>query len=111
MTKIMFSAGEASGDLHASAVAEEIRRLCPEAEMFGMGGAGMARAGVKILYDIKDLGIIGLVEVIRHLPRFWRLRRFLTETMEEEKPDVLVCVDYPGFNMKLAREAKKETFP
>jgi lipid-A-disaccharide synthase len=111
MTKIMFSAGEASGDLHASAVAEEIRRLCPEAEMFGMGGAGMARAGVKILYDIKDLGIIGLVEVIRHLPRFWRLRRFLTETMEEEKPDVLVCVDYPGFNMKLAREAKKRDIP
>lgn len=111
MTKIMFSAGEASGDLHASAVAAEIRRLCPEAELFGMGGAGMARAGVKILYDIKDLGIIGLVEVIRHLPRFWRLRRFLVQVMEKEKPDVLVCVDYPGFNMKLAQEAKKRHIP
>lgn len=68
--KIMFSAGEASGDMHAAAVAAEIRRICPDADMFGMGGSGMARAGVRIIYDIQNLGIIGVVEVIRHLPLF-----------------------------------------
>lgn len=109
--KIMFSAGEASGDMHAAAVAAEIRRLCPDAELFGMGGASMARAGVRILYDIKDLGIIGVVEVIRHLPLFFRLRDLLREAMEREKPDVLVCVDYPGFNMKIAHLAKTMGIP
>lgn len=109
--KIMFSAGEASGDMHASAVAAEIRRICPDADMFGMGGSGMARAGVRIIYDIQNLGIIGVVEVIRHLPLFFRLRTLLREAMLREKPDVLVCVDYPGFNMKIAHMAKEMGIP
>ncbi len=109
--KIMFSAGEASGDMHAAAVAAEIRRLSPEAELFGMGGSGMARAGVRIIYDIQNLGIIGVVEVIKHLPLFFRLRDLLREAMEREKPDVLVCVDYPGFNMKIAHMAKEMGIP
>lgn len=78
--KIMFSAGEASGDMHAAAVAAEIRRICPDADMFGMGGSGMARAGVRIIYDIQNLGIIGVVEVIRHLPLF-PARTLLREAM------------------------------
>lgn len=109
--KIMMSAGEASGDMHAAAVAAEIRKLLPEADLFGMGGGAMKRAGVRILYDIQNLGVIGVVEVIRHLPMFFRLRDFLRKVMDEEKPDVLVCVDYPGFNMKLAHEAKKRGIP
>lgn len=109
--KIMFSAGEASGDMHAAAVAAEIRRICPDADMFGMGGSGMARAGVRIIYDIQNLGIIGVVEVIRHLPLFFRLRTLLREAMLREKPDVLVCVDYPGFNMKIAHMAKDMGIP
>lgn len=109
--KIMFSAGEASGDMHAAAVAQMIRSICPEAELFGMGGTAMARAGVRIVYDIQNLGIIGVVEVIRHLPLFFRLRSFLKRQMEEEKPDVVVCVDYPGFNMKVAHTAKELGIP
>ena len=109
--KVMFSAGEASGDMHAAAVAAELSRLFPTVEMLGMGGAGMARAGVKIIYDIKDLGIIGVVEVVKHLPLFFRLRDLLRETMERERPDVLVCVDYPGFNMRIAHMAKEMGIP
>lgn len=109
--KIMFSAGEASGDMHAAAVAAEIRRLRPEAELFGMGGSGMVRAGVRIIYDIQNLGIIGVVEVIKHLPLFFRLRDLLRDAMIREKPDVLVCVDYPGFNMKIAHMAKEMGIP
>ncbi len=109
--KVMFSVGEASGDLHAAAVAVELARISPDIEMLGMGGAGMARAGVRILYDIKDLGIIGVVEVVKHLPLFFRLRKLLREAMEREKPDVLVCVDYPGFNMRIAHMAKEMGIP
>ncbi len=109
--KVMFSAGEASGDMHAAAVAAELSRSFPHVEMLGMGGAGMARAGVRMIYDIKDLGIIGVVEVVKHLPLFFRLRDLLRETMEREKPDVLVCVDYPGFNMRIAHMAKEMGIP
>ena len=111
MTKIMMSAGEASGDMHAGAVAAEIKRLYPDAEIFGMGGQDMRKAGVRIIYDIENLGIIGVVEVIKHLPLFFKLRTFLKEAMIKEKPDVLVCVDYPGFNMKLAHVAKELGIP
>lgn len=109
--KIMMSAGEASGDMHAAAVAAELKRIMPDADLFGMGGADMRKSGVRIIYDIENLGIIGVVEVIRHIPFFFRLRAFLKKAMVEEKPDVLVCVDYPGFNMKLAHVAKKLGIP
>ncbi|SUP42201.1 lipid-A-disaccharide synthase [Veillonella criceti] len=103
--KVMFSAGEASGDTHAASVAKALKNAYPEVSMFGMGGSRMAEAGVQIMYDIKQLGYIGIVEVIKHLPSFFKLRTFLKEVMLREKPDVLVCVDYPGFNMKLAKVA------
>lgn len=109
--KIMMSAGEASGDMHAAAVAAELKRIMPDADLFGMGGADMRKSGVRIIYDIENLGIIGVVEVIRHIPFFFRLRAFLEKAMVEEKPDVLVCVDYPGFNMKLAHVAKELGIP
>lgn len=109
--KIMMSAGEASGDMHAAAVAAELKRIMPDADLFGMGGADMRKSGVRIIYDIENLGIIGVVEVIRHIPFFFRLRAFLKKAMVEEKPDVLVCVDYPGFNMKLAHVAKELGIP
>lgn len=109
--KIMMSAGEASGDMHAAAVAAELKRIMPDADLFGMGGADMRKSGVRTIYDIENLGIIGVVEVIRHIPLFFRLRSMLKEAMIKEKPDVLVCVDYPGFNMKLAHVAKELGIP
>ena len=109
--KIMFSAGEASGDMHAAAVAEMIKQKHPHIEMLGMGGNAMRRAGVRIVYDIEHLGIIGVVEIIKHLPFFFKLRKHLRDIIEKEKPDVFVCVDYPGFNMKLAHMVKQMGIP
>lgn len=109
--KVMFSAGEASGDMHAAAVAAKLKEISPDIEMFGMGGAGMERAGVRIIYDIKELGIIGVVEVLKHLPLFFKLRDILRDAIQKEKPDVLVCVDYPGFNMKIAHMAREMGIP
>ena len=103
--KIMFSAGEASGDTHGASVAKALLSKYPDATLFGMGGDLMKAAGVDIIYDIEQLGFIGIVEIIKHLPTFFKLRTFLKEAMLREKPDVLVCIDYPGFNMKLAKVA------
>ena len=72
--KIMMSAGEASGDLHGGALAAELKKLRPDIELFGMGGSDMQKSGVRIIYDINNLGIIGVVEVVKHIPFFFRLR-------------------------------------
>ena len=109
--KIMFSAGEASGDTHGASVAKALLDAYPEAQLFGMGGDLMKQAGVNIIYDIQQLGFIGIVEIIKHLPTFFKLRSLLKEAMLREKPDVLVCIDYPGFNMKLAKVAKELHIP
>lgn len=103
--KVMFSAGEASGDVHAASVAKALKQAFPDVDMLGMGGTLMKEAGVNIIYDIKKLGFIGFVEIVKALPSFFKLRAYLKEIMIREKPDVLVCVDYPGFNMRLAKVA------
>ena len=105
--KIMMSAGEASGDLHGGALAAELKKLRPDIELFGMGGSDMQKSGVRIIYDINNLGIIGVVEVVKHIPFFFRLRDTLKQAMIDEKPDALVCIDYPGFNMRLAHVAMR----
>lgn len=109
--KIMMSAGEASGDLHGGALAAELKKLRPDIELFGMGGSDMQKSGVRIIYDINNLGIIGVVEVVKHIPFFFRLRDTLKQAMIDEKPDALVCIDYPGFNMRLAHVAKELGIP
>lgn len=109
--KIMFSAGEASGDLHGANLAKAFRQLDPSIELFGMGGSQMKDAGVRIIYDIANLGFIGIGEILKKIPFFFRLRDFLVKTMEEEKPDILLCIDYPGFNMRLIKKARAAGIP
>ena len=106
MTRILISAGEASGDLHAGAVTRAIKQLNPAAEVFGMGGDCMREAGGEVLFDIKDHSVMGFVEVLKKLPDIWKLRSAFIELMESRKPDVLLTIDYPGFNMRLAKLAK-----
>lgn len=107
----MFSAGEASGDLHGANLARALKQLEPDISLIGMGGERMKDAGVDIVYDIDNLGVIGIGEIIRKIPFFFRLRDFLVDTMRREKPDVLVCIDYPGFNMRLIKAAKEAGIP
>lgn len=111
MYKIMISVGEASGDLHGASIANALKMIRPDIALFGMGGQAMRSAGVDIVYDIAELGIIGLVEVVKNLPRLFKLRSMLAELMDKERPDVLVVIDYPDFNMRLARIAKQKGIP
>lgn len=111
MTKILISAGEASGDIHAAAVTAAIKKLEPDAEVFGMGGDALRNAGGEVLFDIKEHGVMGFAEIICKLPALFRLRNNFVKVMEEHKPDCLVVVDYPGFNMKIAKIAHEKGIP
>ena len=111
MAKILISAGEASGDIHAAAVTAAIKNIDPDAQVFGMGGDALRAAGGEVLFDIKDHGVMGFVEVIKKLPDLFKLRSDFAKVMDERKPDCLVVVDYPGFNMKLAKVAHDKGIP
>ncbi len=104
--KIMFSAGEASGDLHGARLAEGVRRIAPEAELFGLGGEKMKAAGVRLTADCAAYSVMGVWEVLMNLPRIFELMDLLTAAMERERPDLLVLIDYPDFNWRLAKKAK-----
>lgn len=105
--KLAVVAGEASGDLHGSEVIAELRKLDAKIEAFGIGGDLLAAQGVQILHHARELGIVGLFNVLRHLPMFRRVFRDLVDRVAAEKPDVVLLIDYPDFNLRVARRCKK----
>ncbi|HEX6939616.1 MAG TPA: lipid-A-disaccharide synthase [Longimicrobiales bacterium] len=108
---ILLSAGEPSGDLHGAAVAREIRRRWPSAELFGLGGARMAEEGVQLLADPRDLAVMGFAEVVGRVPFFLRLLRRLRVEMASRGADLVLPIDYPGFNLRLSRAARAAGVP
>lgn len=111
MTKILISAGEASGDLHAAALTKAILALDPTTEIYGMGGDAMRAAGGDVIFDIKDHGVMGTIEVIRKLPQLYKLRSAFRQLMQDRRPDCFVTIDYPDFNMRIAAIAKGMGIP
>ena len=97
----MLSCGEPSGDLYAGALTSELRRLDPDVDVFGLGGERLTAAGGRLLTDYGGLAVTGLAEVVPALPRLWATYRRLVRTARAERPDVLVAIDYPGFNFWL----------
>lgn len=104
--KLAIVAGEASGDLHASEVVRELKKLDPELRMFGIGGDRLANEGMELLHHAREMGIVGLFNVIRHIPMFRRAFAELVERLANERPDAVLLVDYPDFNLRVARRAK-----
>ena len=107
---ILFSAGESSGDQHAANMFLELKRHQPDIKGVGMGGAKMAQAGIDVRYDSSGIAVIGVVEVIRHYGEIRRALKLMQHIVLTERPDLLVCVDYKEFNLKLARFAKRHGF-
>jgi lipid-A-disaccharide synthase len=105
---IAFSAGESSGDQHAAEMFLELRSQRPGIKGIGMGGPQMKMAGIDIRYDSSAIGVIGVVEVIKHYGEIRRALKTMKQLLLAERPDLLVCVDYKEFNFKLARFAKKK---
>ena len=109
--KIMFSAGEVSGDVHGEQLASSLLKMDPSLELIGFGGTRMEEAGVRLYENFADYNVMGVWEVIKNLRRLLKLLDGLTEFMRQEKPDLLVLIDYPDFNWRLAKRAKKLGIP
>lgn len=106
--RIALVAGEASGDTLGAALIEALRRRFPDAEFAGVGGPRMIEAGCRAWYRSEELGVMGLTEVLRHLPRLLRLRGALQRRIVDWRPDVFVGVDFKEFNLGLARRLKRQ---
>ncbi len=104
--RIALIAGEASGDLLGAGLAEALRRRHPDAEFAGVCGPAMRTAGVDAWHDCAELAVMGLAEVLRHLPRLLRLRRELFDRLVAWRPDVVIGIDAPDFNLGLERRLK-----
>ena len=109
MREILILAGEASGDLHGAALAEQLHRFRPECALVGTGGDRMAAAGVTLLE--RTLGIVGFAEVLRHIPAHFALQRRVRERMAGGSVGLVILIDYPGFNMRVAVDAKAAGVP
>ncbi|HEY0503532.1 MAG TPA: lipid-A-disaccharide synthase [Lysobacter sp.] len=101
--RIALCAGEASGDTLGAGLIDELRRHYPQAEFAGIGGDQMRGAGLDAWHDASELAVMGLAEVLRHLPRLLRLRRAFRERLLAWKPDVFVGIDAPDFNLGMER--------
>jgi lipid-A-disaccharide synthase len=112
MRRVLIVAGEASGDLHGANLIRAARDVDPGLCFFGMGGAKMAAAGCDIRIDMRELAVMGLVEVATRLPAIRKAFKTIKALFSgNERPDLLVLIDYPGFNLRLAREAKRSGIP
>jgi lipid-A-disaccharide synthase len=109
--KVLISAGEASGDLYASALVEALRRRRPDLQFFGCAGPRMQKAGVRAVVDAHSLAVVGLVEVITHIPRIYGEYRKLLDAARAERPELAILTDSPDFHLRVARQLKKLGIP
>ena len=107
--RVMMIAGESSGDLHGAGVVGELLRRDPSCEIIGIGGDRMQAAGMKLVYHVRELSVMGFWEVLRHLPLLRSVERTMAALVRASRPDAVVLIDYPGFNLRFARIARRST--
>lgn len=103
---ILIVAGEVSGDIHGGKLVKAIKELSPEINIAGIGGDNMSSAGMKLLRNVNEMSFLGFTEIIKHLPFVRKVMNELLKWIEIERPKVVVLIDYPGFNLRLAEKAK-----
>ena len=104
---ILMLAGEASGDQHGAGVARALKARWPGCRLLGLGGDAMRAAGVDLLVDLDRLAVMGFAEVLGHLPFFFRLERRILALLDDGSIDLVLPIDYPGFNLRIARAARR----
>ena len=109
--RVMIVTGEASGDMHGARLVRAMQEKRPELSFCGMGGDQLAAAGVELLYDAHKLAVVGITEVFSHLGDILAARKTLIQRLREERPDLLILIDFPDFNLLLARKAKRLGIP
>lgn len=108
---ILIVAGEPSGDLHAASLVKDLKSLDPDLRFFGIGGSRMKKAGVDIIFDITSLALVGAVEVLKNIVTVGKAFRSVISKIDADRPDLAILVDYPGFNLRLARALEKRSIP
>ncbi len=109
--KMLIVTGETSGDQHGAKVVTALKSLDPTVQVYGIGGDALARAGVELLRHSKDLAVVGILEVLASFPQIWDAYTALKKTIRESPPDLVLLIDYPDFNLHVARFAKKHGVP
>ena len=109
--RLLLIAGEASGDLHGGKLVAALRRQEPDIQLFGIGGDQMKAAGMELFYHVDQLAYIGFAEIASHLFFFKKVFNHLLVELKNRRPHALILIDYPGFNLRFARKAKKLGFP
>jgi lipid-A-disaccharide synthase len=109
--KIMLVAGEVSGDLHGSHLVEAIQEITPDVEFLGVGGEGLEKKGMRLLRHAHSLSVVGISEAFRKLRTAFTALQELKEAMERERPDLVILIDYPEFNLRLAKIANQKGIP
>jgi len=109
--KILLVAGEVSGDLLGSHLVEAIQRIDPEVQFLGVGGEGLKRRGMKLLYPAHSLSVVGLTEVFTKLRSILKALQRLKKSLDQERPDLVILIDFPDFNLRLAKIAHRKGIP
>jgi lipid-A-disaccharide synthase len=111
LLRILISAGEASGEMYGAQLIEALRRCDPQLEFFGVGGDRMRAAGCDTVVAAKDLSVVGITEILSHLPKIYGRYRHLIKEADKRKPDLAVVIDSPAFNWRVARQMKRRGIP
>ncbi len=111
MPKIFLSAGEASGEHYGALLMAELRRLAPQTDFFGLGGTRMASLGLRRVVRAEDVAVMGITEVILHMPHIYRQYRKLKASLHAERPDLAILIDFPDVNLSLAAELRRLKIP
>ena len=109
--RLLISSGEASGELYGAQLIEALRRREPALEAFGVGGERMQAAGCRLVVQARDVAVVGLGEVVSHLPRIYREFHQLLRAVDESRPDAAVLIDFPDFNFRLAKQLHRRGIP
>ena len=104
---ILIICGEASGDLNAGNLAKALKTIDPNISISAVGGETLRRADANVFYDIKELSVMGFFDVLKKLPRFFALKKLLLEKIKTEKFDLIILVDFSGFNLRFAQSVNK----
>ena len=109
--KIMMVAGEVSGDLHGALLMEAILHIDPKVQFFGIGGEHLGRMGMKLLYHSQSLSVVGITEIFFKIGSILKALRRLKQSLDRERPDLIILIDFPDFNLRLAKIAHRKGIP
>src|SRR5689334_6997027 len=109
--RVLISSGEASGDTYGALLIEALKKRVPQIEAYGVGGEKMRAAGFRAAVEARDVAVVGLAEVVSHLPKIYGRYKALLRELDGNKPDAAVLIDFPDWNLRLARELHKRGVP